>query len=89
MANIKSAKKRIKVIAKKTAINNVRRSQMKTAIRRFEEALTAGNMEEAKATFQSAQKKISKIAASGTIHKNAAARKVSRLSKKLNAAMNA
>ena len=47
MANIKSAKKRIKVIDKKTALNRVRKSQVKTAIRRFEEAVNAGNVEEA------------------------------------------
>ena len=44
LANIKSAKKRIKVIDKKTALNRVRKSQVKTAIRRFEEAVTAGNV---------------------------------------------
>ena len=47
MANIKSAKKRIKVIEKKTALNRARKSQLKTAIRRFEEAVAAGNREEA------------------------------------------
>ena len=58
MANIKSAKKRIKVIEKKTALNRARKSQLKTAIRRFEEAVAAGNREEAVAKFQFAQKKI-------------------------------
>ena len=90
MANIKSAKKRIKVIDKKTALNRVRKSQVKTAIRRFEEAVAAGNREEAVATqrFQFAQKKISQVASKGTIHKNAAARKVAKLAQKLNS-MNA
>ncbi|SHG89179.1 30S ribosomal protein S20 [Tepidibacter thalassicus] len=85
MANIKSAKKRIKVIAKKTALNKARKSQVKTAIRRFEEALASGNKEEAIIRFRSAEKKIYQVAAKGTIHKNAAARKVSKLAKKLNA----
>ncbi len=84
MANIKSAKKRIKVIEKKTALNKVRKSQIKTAIRKFEEAVTAGNREEAVARFQYAQKKISQVASKGTIHKNAAARKVAKLAQKLN-----
>ena len=84
MANIKSAKKRIKVIEKKTALNRVRKSQIKTAIRKFEEAVTAGNREEAVARFQYAQKKISQVASKGTIHKNAAARKVAKLAQKLN-----
>ena len=84
MANIKSTKKRIKVIEKKTALNRARKSQIKTAIRKFEEAVTAGNREEAVARFQYAQKRISQIASKGTIHKNAAARKVAKLAQKLN-----
>ena len=88
MANIKSAKKRIKVIDKKTALNRVRKSQVKTAIRRFEEAVNAGNVEEATQRFQFAQKKISQVASKATIHKNAAARKVAKLAHKLNS-MNA
>ncbi|MBC6696010.1 30S ribosomal protein S20 [Terrisporobacter mayombei] len=88
MANIKSAKKRIKVIDKKTALNKARKSQLKTAIRRFEDAVNAGNKEEATAKFQYAQKRIYQVASKGTIHKNAAARKVAKLAQKLNA-MNA
>ena len=88
MANIKSAKKRIKVIDKKTALNKARKSQLKTAIRRFEDAVNAGNEEEATAKFQYAQKRIYQVASKGTIHKNAAARKVAKLAQKLNA-MNA
>lgn len=84
MANIKSAKKRIKVIEKKTALNKARKSQVKTAIRRFEEAVTAGNREEAVEKFQYAQKRICQVASKGTIHKNAAARKVAKLAQKLN-----
>ena len=84
IANIKSAKKRIKVIEKKTALNRARKSQIKTAIRKFEEAVTAGNREEAVARFQYAQKRISQVASKGTIHKNAAARKVAKLAQKLN-----
>lgn len=84
MANIKSAKKRIKVIEKKTALNRARKSQIKTAIRKFEEAVTAGNREEAVQRFQFAQKKIQQVASKGTIHKNAAARKVAKLAQKLN-----
>ncbi|EFM64338.1 30S ribosomal protein S20 [Peptostreptococcus stomatis] len=88
MANIKSAKKRIGVIEKKTALNRVRKSQIKTAIKRFDEAVVAGNKEEAQAKFQLAQKKIYQVASKGTIHKNAADRKVSKLANRLNS-MNA
>lgn len=84
MANIKSAKKRIRVIEKKTALNRARKSQLKTAIRRFEEAVAAGNREEAVAKFQFAQKKIYQVASKGTIHKNSASRKVAKLAQKLN-----
>ena len=84
MANIKSAKKRIRVIEKKTALNRARKSQLKTAIRKFEEAVAAGNREEAVARFQYAQKRISQVASKGTIHKNAASRKVAKLAQKLN-----
>lgn len=88
MANIKSAKKRISVIEKKTALNRVRKSQIKTAIKRFDDAVVTGNKEEAQAKFQTAQKKIYQVASKGTIHKNAADRKVSKLANRLNA-MNA
>lgn len=88
MANIKSAKKRIGVIEKKTAQNRVRKSQIKTAIRRFDEAVAAGNKDEALAKFKAAQKRIYQVASKGTIHKNAADRKVSKLANKLNS-MNA
>lgn len=86
MANIKSAKKRILVIKKKTLINKARKSAIKTAIRRFEDALAANNLEEAKARLVAAEKVIAKTAAKGTIHKNAASRKVSALANKFNQA---
>ena len=77
MANIKSAKKRISVIQKKTLINKMRLSQVKTAIKRFEVATEK---------LRYAQKKLTQVAAKGTIHKNAASRKISRLTKKFNKA---
>lgn len=86
LANIKSAKKRISVTAKKTMINRMRKSQIKTAIKRFELALAEGNMDAAAESFKYAQKKIQQIASKGTLHKNAAARKVSKLASKLQSA---
>ena len=59
--------------------------QIKTAIKRFEAALAEGNMEAATENFKYAQKKIHQIAAKGTLHKNAAARKVSHITKAVNA----
>ena len=87
MPNIKSAKKRVKVIEKKTLRNNMIKSAYKTAIRKFDEAVNAGNVEEAKVLFSEATKKIDQACSKGVIVKNTAARKKSSLSKKLNAAM--
>lgn len=85
MANIKSAKKRISVIAKKTEVNKSRKTAMKTAEKKFLAAVEAGDKEAAKEQFVATEKVIMKTAGKGTIHKNKAARKVSRLAKKMNA----
>ena len=86
MPNIKSAKKRVKVIEKKTLRNNMIKSAYKTSIKKFEQAVEAGNMEEAKTLFSEATKKIDQACTKGIIVKNTAARKKSSLSKKLNSA---
>jgi len=83
VANIKSAKKRIKVIAKKTALNKSRRSALKTAEKRFEEAIVAGDKAVATEKFNDVQKQAMQAAKKNIIHKKAASRKVSRLAKKL------
>lgn len=85
MPNIKSAKKRVKVIEKKTLNNNMIKSSYRTAVKKFEEAIEAGKMEEAKTLFAEATKKIDQACTKGVIVKNTAARKKSALSKKLNA----
>jgi len=87
MPNIKSAKKRVKIIEKKTLRNNMIKSGYKSAVRKFEEAVDAGNIEEAKTLFVEATKKIDQACTKGVIVKNTAARKKSRLAKKLNAAV--
>ncbi len=86
MPNIKSAKKRVKVIEKKTLRNNMIKSAYKTSIKKFEQAIEAGNMEVAKTLFSEATKKIDQACTKGVIVKNTAARKKSSLSKKLNSA---
>ena len=86
MPNIKSAIKRVSVIEKKTLRNNMIKSEYKTAIRRFEEALANNNVEEATKLMSVATKKIDQACSKGVIVKNTAARKKSNLSKKLNAA---
>jgi small subunit ribosomal protein S20 len=84
MANIKSAEKRILVIKKKTLLNKSRKSALKTAEKRFLEAMVAGDKALAQEKLLFVEKKLSQAAAKGTIHKNAASRKISRLNKRLN-----
>ena len=86
MANIKSAKKRIRVIDKKTARNRRIKGHLKTVLKAFDVALAAGDMETAKEKLVLAEKKLMQAAAKNTIHKKAASRKVSRLAKRFNKA---
>ena len=85
MPNIKSAKKRVKVIETKTLQNKMFKTQMKTDIKKYEAALAAGDVALANETYKAAVKKIDQAAARGIIHKNAAAHKKSQFTKKLNA----
>ena len=72
MANIKSAKKRIKVIDKKTARNRRVRNHLKAVLKNFENAVAEGNFETAEEKFRLAEKKLMQAASKGTISKNAA-----------------
>lgn len=85
MANIKSAKKRIKITATKTLRNKMIKSALKTSIKKFETAVETKNVEEAKVLYTAAAKSLDMAANKGIIHKNMAARKKSRLASKLNA----
>ncbi len=85
MPNIKSAMKRVNVIEKKTLRNNMIKSGYKSAVKKFEQAVEAGNKEEATTLFSQATKKIDQACTKGVIVKNTAARKKSNLAKKLNA----
>ncbi|HAE91729.1 30S ribosomal protein S20 [Tissierella praeacuta] len=87
MANIKSAKKRILITEKRTAINKARKSEIKTYIKKFDKAIDNGNFDEAKVLLKAIDKKLKKAAHKNVIHMNNASRKVSRLTKKLNNAM--
>ncbi len=87
MPNIKSAKKRVGIIEKKTLRNNMIKTGYKSGVKKFEQAIEAGNLEEAKVLFVEATKKIDQACTKGVIVKNTAARKKSSLSKKLNATM--
>lgn len=85
MANIKSAKKRVLVIRTKTLRNKMLRSGMKTAVKKAETAIANKDQEAAKLALVEAISAIDKAKSKGIIHKNAAARKVSRLSKAVDA----
>lgn len=84
MPNIKSAMKRVEV-ARRNAIKNAPiKSSLRTTIKRFEESAAGANVEEAKANLHKAIVSLDKAVTKGIIHKNAAARKKSRLTKRLN-----
>ena len=85
MPNIKSAKKRVLVIEKKTLRNQMVKSALKTAIKRFEASCDSHNKEEAGASLCYAVKKLDQAVAKGIIHKNTAARKKSQLARRYNA----
>lgn len=84
MANIKSAKKRILVITKKTMRNKMIKSRTKTAIKQVLSAAKDGSREEANAALRNAVIAIDKAATKGIYHKNNASRKKSRLYKLVN-----
>lgn len=85
MANTKSAKKAIRKIAAKSAVNRDRRSRMRTFVRKVEEALASGDKGAAEAALREAQPEIMRAAQKGVIHKNTASRKVSRFAQRVKA----
>ena len=85
MANIKSAKKRIKVISKKTLRNNMINSTTKTAVKKAQAAIAAGDKAAAEIACKDAIAAIDKAYTKGIFHKNAAARRKSTIQKLYNA----
>ena len=81
MPNIKSAKKRMRSNAKKANVNTLVSSSMKTAIKKFEKEVKAGNKDEASNLLNIAIQRVDKAVTSGLVHKNKAARLKSRLTK--------
>ena len=84
MPNIKSAKKRMRSNAKKADVNTLIISSMRTAIKKFEKDVKAGNKEDASNNLNIAVQRIDKAMSSGIVHKNKAARLKSRLTKMKN-----
>jgi small subunit ribosomal protein S20 len=83
MANTTSAKKAVRKIARRTAVNKSRRSRMRTSVRKVEEAIASGDRKAAVEAMTSAQPELMRAAQKGVIHKNSASRKVSRLSQRI------
>lgn len=84
MAHSLQAKKRAKQNAKGRTTNRSRKSQVKTQIKHFEAALNSDDVEAASERLRQVTKKLDKTASKSTMHKKTAARKKSRLAKKLN-----
>ncbi len=85
MADHASAKKRIRRNARRAVINGARRSRMRTFIKKVELAITAGDAQQAGDALRAAQPEIHRSVAKGILHKNTAARKISRLTARIKA----
>jgi small subunit ribosomal protein S20 len=83
MANTKSAKKATRQIARRTVVNRSRRTRVRTAVRKVEEAIAAGDRAAAAAAMAEAEPAIIRAAQKGIVHRNAAQRKVSRLAHRI------
>lgn len=85
MANTSSAKKMVRKIARRTAVNKNRRSRVRTFIRRVEEAITGGDKKVAETALHKAEPEIMRAVSKGIIHRNTGSRKVSRLASRVKA----
>lgn len=89
MANTPQSKKRARQIERVTAVNKARRSRIRTFLRKVEEAIASGNAEAAREALRNAQPELMRGVTKGVVHKNTAARKMSRLSARVKALANA
>lgn len=85
MANLASAKKRVRQTERRTAVNRNRRSRIRTWVKKVEETIATGDKDAAQAALRAAQPEIMRGVTKGVLNKNAAARKVSRLSARIRA----
>lgn len=83
MANTPQARKRIRRNASRAEINGARRSRIRTFIKKVESALDSGRRDEAEAALKAAQPEIMRGVSKGVLHRNTAARKISRLARRL------
>ena len=85
MANTSSAKKAVRKIARRTAVRRARRGQMRTYLRKVEEAIESGDQAAATTALSDAAPLVMRAAQKGIVHKNTASRKVSRLAHRIGA----
>ena len=84
MPNIKSAKKRVLIAKVNNERNKMDKSILRTTLKKFDAAVAEGNREQADSAYQAAVQSIDKAAGKGILHKNAAARKKSQITLKMN-----
>ena len=85
MANTAQSKKRARQLERRTDVNKARRSRIRTFLRKVEEAIASGDAEAARTALQNAQPELMRGVTRGVVHKNTAARKMSRLSARVKA----
>jgi len=85
MANTSSAKKMVRKIERRTAVNKARRSRMRTFVKKVELAIEAGDQSVAKTALVAAESEMMRAVSKGILHKNTGSRKVSRLSARIKA----
>ncbi|WP_042250244.1 30S ribosomal protein S20 [Paracoccus sp. PAMC 22219] len=85
MANTPQSKKRARQIERRTDVNKARRSRIRTYIRKVEEAIASGNADAAALALKTAQPELMRGVTKGVVHKNTAARKISRLAARVKA----
>ena len=83
MSNTPGARKAIRKIERRTEVNKARRSRVRTYLRRFDEAVAAGDKTAAETAFTEAQSELMRAVSKGVVHKNTGSRKVSRLAAQL------
>jgi small subunit ribosomal protein S20 len=83
MASHKSAEKRIRQTAKRTAINKARLSRIRTFVKKVEQAIGAGDKAAARAAFVEAQPELQRGVSKGVLHRNTVSRKISRLNTRI------
>ncbi len=83
MANTRSAKKMVRKIERRTAVNKARRSRVRTFVRKVEEAIQSGDQDAARSALRAVEPELMRSSQKGLMHKNTASRKVSRLASRV------